>query len=293
MSGTGTTPRPSTDVAGLHVRFPDGRIVGLTAIGDPAAKRLVVLCHPTAGASGFDPDPVLTSTWGLHLVSFDRPGFGASDPYPTGSEPSANQWADGVAAYLGQAESSASSTASTDFGSIGVVGWREGGLFAATLAARHPELVDRLALIGCPALPALAETGARAGTRTADANWFDPQRLTSADSRWDATSYERRVERMMADAQLQGTAGVDADLQCFRAEPPNLSTTAAETLVLVGRQDTYATPRDARWFADEIPNSRIVVAEHGGRDLIASTWESILEHVAPEHGQLGPQEGDR
>ncbi len=268
-------------MAGRQFRFLNDRTVGMSGLGDPMANRLVLLCHPTAGAAGFDPDPVLTSTWGVHLVSFDRPGYGSSDPYPDGTTPSAAAWADDVAHYFTRAEATASSVAHTDFGRIGVIGWREGGLFAATLAARHPDLVDRLALVGCPAWPTLADA------RESDAeSWFDPNRLIPRFSERDTSSYERRVNRMLADARLQGSVGVDTDVACFEADPPSLERVSADTLIAIGKRDDYATPVDGRWFSKQLPLSQTFVSERGGRDLIASAWQRILEHVAPGHGHV-------
>lgn len=268
-------------MAARHVRFPQGRVVGMSGLGDPMANRLVLLCHPTAGAAGFDPDPLLTSTWGLHLVSFDRPGYGSSDPYPGDSQPSAAGWADDVAEYFTHAESAASSVEHTDFGSIGVIGWREGGLFALSLAARHPDLVDRLVLVGCPALSTLRDAVDRAPE-----SWFDPARLVPRFSEHDTAAYERRIERMLADARLQGTAGVDGDLACFQQEPPAIASVRADTLVVTGRRDDDVTPADGRSFTEHIRLSQTFVSERGGRDLIASAWQRILEHVAPAHGHV-------
>jgi pimeloyl-ACP methyl ester carboxylesterase len=269
-------------MAGRQVRFRNDRLVGLTGLGDPLADRLVLLCHPTAGAAGFDPDPVLTSTWGIHLMSFDRAGYGASDPYPADENPSAAAWADDVADYLRRVEGNAAAVEHTEFGRIGVIGWREGGLFAAALAARHPDLVDRLALVGCPALPTLADSAA---AKPAPESWLDPARLTLHISAHDTGTYERRINHMLAEAQLQGTAGIDADLACFANELPNLSTVTALALVAVGRHDE-ADLVDADWFCEQLPHSERVISEQGGRDLIASSWQRVLEHVAPAHGHV-------
>jgi pimeloyl-ACP methyl ester carboxylesterase len=257
-------------------------MVGLTGLGDPMANRLVLLCHPTAGAAGFDPDPVLTSSWGLHLVSFDRPGYGASDPYPVDEVPSAAAWADDVADYFVRVERNASAVERTEFGCIGVIGWREGGLFAVALAARHPDLVDRLALVGCPSLPTLADSAA---AERAHESWLDAARLTPRFSVHDTSAYERRINRMLVDAQKQGTAGIAADLACFTNDLPDLSTVAATALVAVGRRDEAALV-DADWFCEQLPCSERIVSEHGGRDLIASCWLRVLEHVAPAHGNV-------
>src|SRR3954465_8036792 len=92
----GTTGRL---VADRLVTMRDGRGLGLTAFGDPAVERVVVLCHPAPGAGGFDPDPAVTSAWGVHVVSVDRPGYGSSTALPDYQRPSVNAWADDLSEY--------------------------------------------------------------------------------------------------------------------------------------------------------------------------------------------------
>ena len=266
-------------MAGRLVNFPGIEGVGFTGLGDPMADRMVLFCHPTAGAAGFDPDPLITSTWGVHLVSFDRPGYGLSQPYPADVHASADLWADTIARYFRRTQTAAGS-GKHDFTGIGVVGWREGGLFALALAARHPGLVDRLALVACPALPRLAASD------SADAGrWLDSRRLMPPLSGHDTSAFQRRVHRMMTDARLQGHAGVDADLESFHSAMPDPSAVSAETLIVSGRRDEYATASDARWFADALPEAHTFVSERGGSDVIASAWARVLEHVAPAHGR--------
>ena len=59
------------------VELRDGRHVGVTGLGDPEADRLVLMCHPSPGAGGFDPDPPATSTAGVRIITLDRPGYGS------------------------------------------------------------------------------------------------------------------------------------------------------------------------------------------------------------------------
>src|SRR5450432_4400369 len=74
----------------------------------------------------------------FHVVAPDLPGFGASE------KPPPNRFPYGIDAF---AEAIADLYAGLELGPATVVGHALGGAVALTLAARHPELVSRLALI--------------------------------------------------------------------------------------------------------------------------------------------------
>jgi pimeloyl-ACP methyl ester carboxylesterase len=92
-------------------------------VAEGTTGRVVVLCHPDPG----DPDPEMTWSRGVTLLGVDPTEFGRWD-------------ADELAEALDRRGA----------GPVGAVGWSDGGLVALALAARHPELVDRLVVIGTP-----------------------------------------------------------------------------------------------------------------------------------------------
>src|ERR1700712_1272998 len=100
-------------------QLKSGRGLGLSALGDPASRRLVLLFHPTPGAGGFDPDPQITGPWSVHLITLDRPGYGVSSPLSSAETPSVQARADDAAEYGTHAERGASETQSVDFGAVG------------------------------------------------------------------------------------------------------------------------------------------------------------------------------
>ena len=66
MLGQGTAERP------------EGRVVAWSAWGNPAGRRLLQL-HGTPGSRlGCSPDPRLFERLNVHVVTFDRPGYGRS-----------------------------------------------------------------------------------------------------------------------------------------------------------------------------------------------------------------------
>ena len=133
------------------VTLRDGRRIGLTAFGDPMAQRIVLLCHPAPGSGGFDPDPAITSSWGVHVVSVDRPGYGSSTPLPDDRRPSIGRWADDLAEYIEFVIEQARETGAAPLHKVGAIGWSAGGRVALALAAKHPGLVDRVAIVATPA----------------------------------------------------------------------------------------------------------------------------------------------
>jgi pimeloyl-ACP methyl ester carboxylesterase len=117
-----TTPTPRVETLTLQ----DGREVTVHEVtGGP---RVVVLCHPAAGA---DPDPIQTGERAVRLIGVDWPAC--------------DQTADDLAQVLD----------AKGLGPVGVAGWGAGAELAAALAARRPDLVSRL-VIGAAGEPSAA-----------------------------------------------------------------------------------------------------------------------------------------
>lgn len=293
-------------MANHRLVLASGRGVGISAAGDPVSRRLVVFCHPTPGASGFDPNPPVTTDSGAHLLSLDRPGYGASDPLPEDVQPLVQDRADDLAEILEKSETSAGRSG-TDFGSIGVVGWSSGGAVALSLAARHPHLVDRLAIVGTPAPSSAARAYDSQAldlmiANIADRNDLavqiagrDPFTLRSLgvapdDPALALPGLDRRVERMLADAAVQGTIGIATDLIAARNTTwaRELRRVAARTILVYGESDLVAGRTDGQWFQRHVPHARLVMVENAGHLAVASVWSRIMDHVAPLHGRGEP-----
>ena len=298
------------------VELRDGRRLGLTALGDPAVEKIVLLCHPAPGASAFDPDPPVTSRWGAHVVSLDRPGYGSSTAYADIHRPTVGGYADDLAEYLGRIVELAKESARTDLGRIGVVGWSAGGRIALALAARHPGLIDRVALVATPAphaaLPWLPEELARQAEEVAQLPvaeskrrlraMLDEQRAGGppgvgllADGEADLAALDERpglrdrLERMLEHGYDQGSVGVADDVLSFAGDDWGFDLDAVRTPVhlFYGAKDPVVPAAHGRWYRRHLRHAhpRLTVVPRSGHLVVATAWEAILRHVDPGHGR--------
>ena len=285
--------------------LPSGDVVGLSATGDPLATRLVLFCLPTPGAGMFDPDPMVTDPWGVHLVSLDRPGYGSTPPVGstgpgidtstrvrdsateggTRDRPSIQDRADDLAAYLTSSQQDARRSNGTVLGAAGVVGWGTGGMVALSLAARHPELVDRVA-----AVQTAAPHGFTFDPATQALPPFDVEALgiPGDDPRLERPGLRNRIDRMLAEAAVQGDAGAAADRRALRDHSwaRELGSVTADVRLIYADDMTYVDRYDGYWYRKRLPKARVVRVSSGGALVIATQWARILAHVAPNHGGL-------
>lgn len=282
------------------ILLPSGRAAAahFPAVGQ--SGRTVVLCHAAPGSGGWDPDPVATAARDVTLIGVDRPGYGGSEPVPAGQWASVAVAADDLAQVLDR----------LDTGPVGVAGWSAGGRVALALAARRPDLVDRVAVIATPApddevewIPAELKAGLEAmrdlppeqvhealAAQLAGALPLDDPgqavgMLASADA--DAQTLEqpgvrRRIEAMLAAAFNQGTVGLAADIAGYCLQPWGFepSEVAAKTLLIYGARDEVA-PRHGKWYQRHVPQARFEQVPDAGHLVIIQLWQRVLSHLAP------------
>jgi pimeloyl-ACP methyl ester carboxylesterase len=282
-------------------------------------ERLVVLCHSAPGAGIFDPDPAETRARNVRLLSADRPGYGGSDPVRAGEWATVASAADDLAVVLD----------SLSVERVGVAGWSAGGRVALALAARRPDLVDRVAVLATPApdseVPwiapeqrdelervrslapeaAHAELGERLGAAvpedpgSPEALWLLGA-LSADEPALRADGVRPRLAAMLRAAFAQGTRGLAADILGYCLHPWGFEPedVHAKTLLLYGSHDPLAGPRHGRWWQSRLPDARLEVAPGTGHLLVVPMWARVLAHLAPERVRLraiagSKRDGDR
>jgi pimeloyl-ACP methyl ester carboxylesterase len=280
----------------------DGRRLGVHVLAEGAGDRTVVLCHPAPGSGAFDPEPEQTWARGVTLLAVDRPGYGGSDPVA----------GDAWATVAGAADDLAGVLDSRGGGPVGVAGWSAGGRVALALAARRPDLVDRVVVIAAPApdeavpwlpddyrarlaalrdQPAPAVRAALAG-QLAAALPTDPLAAVALLGAGDADEgilaepgAAGRLAGMLEVALTQGPVGLADDIAgyCLRPWGFEPAEVAAKTLLLYGAADPVAGPRHGKWYQRQLPDARYEQAPGQGHLLVIPAWKRALSHLAPGH----------
>jgi pimeloyl-ACP methyl ester carboxylesterase len=279
-----------------------------------AEERVVVLCHSAPGAGIFDPDPVETRARNVRLLSVDRPGYGGSHPVAAGAWATVASAADDLAVVLDGLHGER----------VGVVGWSAGGRVALALAARRPDLVDRVVVLATPApdagVPwidpeqrdqlerlrglapeqAHAELGKRLGSVVPE-DPHSPEALwllgagSADEAALRADGVRHRLGEMLRAAFVQGTRGLAADIAGYCLQPWGFEPEAvhAKTLLLYGSRDPLADPRHGRWWQSRLPDARLEVAPGAGHLLLVPMWHRVLSYLAPSRGRLRPIAGSK
>jgi pimeloyl-ACP methyl ester carboxylesterase len=203
----------------------------------------------------------------FHLVAPDLPGFGESE------KPSPGRFSYGVDAF---AEAIADLYAGLGLGRAAVVGHALGGAVAMTLAARHPELVERLVLAAPLCEPANFDLRSRIGlfplvggfvfkqlwSRASFRSFFRATMLASPGSvppgRIDR--YFELFSSPLARGAALATLRATVDTRAVVAHTPRLHT---PTLVVWGRQDRVIPAGVGQRLAREIPGARFELLPTG------------------------------
>lgn len=194
----------------------------------------VLLAHIAPGSRRFDPDPGASAAAGIRLITLDRPGYGGSERLAEALQPTIPVFADDCAAVLDH----------LGVHSAAVAGWSAGGRIAMALAARRPDLVRSVTLIGTPApdeevawigpeekgmisaLTAAPDTALASLEEMLAPMTIDPAAglgmLGGGPADEDALAdvdLRAALETMLTEAFAQGPAGLAADLFSYTLAP--------------------------------------------------------------------------
>jgi pimeloyl-ACP methyl ester carboxylesterase len=290
---------PSGDTVGVETSLftlASGRRVGVSEFGDPNAERVIVLSHPAPGSSVFDPDPAVTAGREVRVIALDRPGYGESEL----DEPiSVARAAEDIAEYL----------AAQKISTVGAAGWSAGGRIVLALAAAHPDLVDRVAVIASPApddgvpwvgerrplLDALAALPPKEAFTTflGQFNQFFGEHPTAESQLGQLQTPgvddgmtevgTQRVLEMLHHAMAQGNAGAVADIISYMLLDLgfSLDDVRAKTLLLYGGADSIIGGAHGRWYQKHLADARLEMVPNAGHLLMIGAWDRVLSHLAP------------
>lgn len=213
------------------------------------------------------------------LITFDKRGIGLSDPVPLGELPGLDERVDDLRAVIDHA----GVENPTVFAHSG------GGTTAIAYAARHPERVDRLILLGCYAKRLWSEDYPWAPTpeeRAAESegyaeSWADPVRIADfyAPSRADEAAFIVWLGRWLRLSASPRAAAALNDASTNIDVRDLLSQIEAPTLLLYRIEDRDVKVEEGRYIASRIPNSRLVELHGADHYFYAGDTEPILREI--------------
>ena len=223
------------------------------------------------------------------LIMFDKRGTGMSDRVSPAELPSFAERMDDIRAVMDTAGSERAA----------IVGWSEGAALAALFAATYPDRVEKLILYGgYPKL--LNGDGFEAGVprelvrevlEPVLENWSEPHDVHKlwAPSKADDDEFMERFAHLRALAASPGAARALVQMTQDVDVRSALPLVAAPTLVIHRVDDASVPVAAGRYFAEHIPNARMVElegADHlwwvGDQQAILDAMEEFLTGVPPK-----------
>jgi pimeloyl-ACP methyl ester carboxylesterase len=281
---------------------PDGRQLEVLTGGDPHGFPFLYLSGTPSAAVRYDPLWDAARRAGLHLVTYSRPGYGRSTPWPEGAEPDMTDDARDALSVLDH----------VGLGDYVTLGWSGGGPRALACAAEHtsrcraaisfagvapyaasgldwfegmgPENVEgfRLAARGREAYRAQAEEDAAAfgqvtGEQVAQSlgglvDEVDTAALTGQFAEYLAESFRHAFH--------QGVPGyLDDNVQEARAWGFDLAGITTPVSVWQGAHDRMVPIAHGRWLADAIPDARRHLFDDEGHVSLLNRVDEMLAEL--------------
>jgi pimeloyl-ACP methyl ester carboxylesterase len=203
----------------------------------------------------------------FRVLAPDLPGFGESE------KPSAARYNYGIESF---AEAIVDLIAGLELGRVSVIGHALGGAVAITLAAEHPELVERLVLVDAMSYPFRLELGDRARLlpvvgglifkqlfgRGAFRRYFRDN-VFSPGFALPLDQIDRYYEHFNSPLGRESAHAVLHATRDTRPIVARLTRITAPTLVVWGRADRLSPPAFGQRLAREIAGARLDVLDTG------------------------------
>lgn len=291
-----------------EVRTETGRRLGVAQWGDPDGSPVFSL-HGTPGSRlGRHPDEDALRRIGARVVTYDRPGYGASDRHPGRRIVDCVADVEAIAEALGIER-------------FIVTGGSGGGPHALAVAARLPQRVTRARCVVSPAPPDAAGLDWLAGMDPQNVREFgwahqgervlhpelerlaaddleriaaDPSKALSDDWQLDAadravlarSDVQRVVAEMLGEAYRSGVWGwVDDDLALLQPWGFDLAEIAVPVEVRYGAKDVLVPAAHGDWLAEHVPGAHVVVEPDAGHladpDATLEMLRALIEQARP------------
>ena len=287
----------------IPVPVDDGRTLAAAQWGDPDGFPVLSL-HGTPGSRfGRHPDEAAVRDLGIRLITYDRPGYGASTRHPGRRVVDCVTDVAAIADALG-------------IESFAVTGGSGGGPHALAVAARLPERVLRArCVVGAAPFEAdgldfyagmdpqnikefgLAEQGEavlwpeleRMAAADLERIAHDPSKVLSDD--WGLAEADRAVladvriqtvmGEMMREAFRNGVWGwVDDDLAFLQPWGFDVGEVQVPVEVRYGAKDVLVPAAHGEWLARHVPNAEVTVEDEAGHLADAETTLRLLQTLA-------------
>jgi pimeloyl-ACP methyl ester carboxylesterase len=236
-----------------------------------AGKRTMVFLHGAGlDHSSFALQSRYFGYHGWNVLALDLPGHGRSDGPPVPTIGAMTDWMFLVLDAL-------------KIGSASLVGHSMGSLMAVEAAARRPERIERIALIGT-AYPMKVSDGFLNAARDNDYAAYDmhtiwghaPQVPLGANPNpgmWMYGDTQARLERLAPGVLYN-------DLKACNDYPDGLASAAklkCPTLFVLGKRDMMTPLKSSLKLAESIPHSVSVVIDFSGHALMAEAPDATLD----------------
>ena len=256
----------------------DGIRYAYRRFGKAGTVPLLLLEYFNSNMDGWDPEVANSLAAEHELILFDNAGVGASGGK---TPPTVREMTEQCVAFC----------RALGLTAIHVVGFSLGGMIAQQLAVEHPDLVQRLILLG---------TGPRGGEGLTFTElsaeeqkdpvafllgaFFSPSQASQAAGR----EYMKRLESRRQDRDLPVSRNsAEAQLAAIRewgtipasGRYAYLDKITHPTLIVHGNKDIVVGPINALILAEHLPNAQLIVYSDSSHGTMYQHAKVFLEHV--------------
>jgi pimeloyl-ACP methyl ester carboxylesterase len=283
-------------VTETDLELSDGRTLHVYDTGtDDTDGRLAVFWHHGTPNIGAPPEPLFAAAaqLGIHWVSYDRPGYGGSTPYPGRDVASAAAYVSSIADALG-------------IDQFAVMGHSGGGPHALACGALLPERVlgvvsvaglapfgaegldwfAGMAASGVASLRAAAEGRAAKERYEASGAKYDPE-FTPADRAALSGAWGSWLNSVVDPAVEAGPGGlIDDDLAYVAPWGVDPAQVIAPILFLHGGRDRVVPSSHSEWLARRCPSAELWLCPDDGHISVLNSGAASMEWLQ-EHADQG------